>query len=433
MTDVSARKPIKPAGPFSAWEIGLAIRYLRAKRKEGGVALIAIISFVGIMLAVAVLISVMSIMSGFRAELLGKILDFNGHMYVQGQVLRSPDRDQIVARINALPGVSEAVPLVEAQAPIAARGQVSGVFIRGIRPDDLRNMGLITDSLSDAELAAFGRGDYGGDRVLLGKGLADALGLKAGDPVTIYSITGATSALGNLGPLEKTYTVGGVFTAGMADYDRAFVFMPLEQAQLFFGKEGVWDVVEIKLDDPYRVDDFAPQIAEIAGRNAYITDWRDRSAAFWNALKIERIAMSIILGLVVLIAALNIISGIVMLVKNKGRDIAILRTMGASQSSILRVFFTAGALIGVGGTIAGLILGILFCLNIGSIQAFIEWATGASVFNSEVYILPRVPALIDPVEVIGVAFFAFLASCLATFPPAWRASRIDPVEALRYE
>ncbi len=433
MTDVPADKPIKPAGPFSAWEIGLAIRYLRAKRKEGGVALIAIISFLGIMLAVTVLISVLSIMSGFRAELMGRILDFNGHMYVQGQVLRAEDRDQVIERIRAIPGISEAAPLIEAQAPVAARGQVSGVIVRGVRPQDLRAMGKIAESIDKKALASFGTGEWGGNEIIIGKGLADQLAVRPGDVITLYSITGSTSAFGNLGPMEKTYTVGGVFTAGMADYDRAFIFMPLEQAQLFFGKEGVWDVVEIKLDDPDQVEAFAPRIREAAGRNAFITDWRDRNAAFWNALGVERIAMSLILGLVVLIAALNIISGIVMLVKNKGRDIAILRTMGASQSSILRVFFTAGALIGIGGTIAGLILGVLFCLNIESIQAFIENLTGASVFNSEIYVLPRVPAKIDPTEVMFVALFAFAASCLATFPPAWRASRIDPVEALRYE
>jgi len=227
--------------------------------------------------------------------------------------------------------------------------------------------------------------------------------------------------------------VSATFTAGMADYDRAFIFMPMEQAQIFFGKDGLWDVVEIKVDDADRVGELVGPVRRAAGPRAVVTDWRDRSAAFWEALKVERVAMSIILSLVVAIAAMNIISGIVMLVKNKGRDIAILRTIGASPAAILRVFFLAGAAIGIGGTIAGVILGLLFCWNVGSIQAAIEALTGASVFNSEVYLLPRVPALVDPVDVAWVVFWSLLMSCVASLPPSWRASRLDPVEALRYE
>ncbi|MFC0632869.1 lipoprotein-releasing ABC transporter permease subunit [Brevundimonas balnearis] len=424
---------MKPAGPFSAWELGLAFRYLRAKRKEGGVALIAIISFVGIMLAVAVLISVMSIMGGFRAELLGRILDFNGHMYVQGEVLNAQDRDRTLARIRAVPGVAEAIPLVENQTAIRARGQVLGAIVRGTTPEDLRALEFVQETVTPEAIRSFGEGEYGGDGVIIGQALADTLGIRVGDPLTIYSLTGSGSALGTLGPLEKTYIVTGTFQAGMADYDRAFIFMPLEQAQIFFGKDGLWDVIEIKVDDPDRVSDIIPGVRRAAGPRAVITDWRDRSAAFWEALKVERVAMSIILSLVVAIAAMNIISGIVMLVKNKGRDIAILRTIGAGQSAILRVFFVAGAAIGIGGTIAGVILGLLFCWNIGSIQAAIEAITGASVFNSEVYLLPRVPALVDPVDVAWVVFWSLLMSCVASLPPSWRASRLDPVEALRYE
>ncbi len=423
----------KPAGAFSAWEIGLALRYLRAKRKEGGVATIAIISFVGIMLAVAVLISVMSIMAGFRNELLGRMLSFNGHMYVQGEVLGAFDRDAAVDRIRAVPGVVSVSPLTESQALIRAGGQTTGAFVRGLRPEDLGTMSYVSSSMSDEARASFGRGAYGGDNVLIGQALADQLGLRVGDPIQIYSPTGADSAFGNLGGLEKTYTVGGTYTSGAADYDRAFIFMPLEQAQLFFGKEGVWDLIEIKVDDPDRVADYLEPVATAAGPGAFVQDWRDRLAAFWGALKVERVAMSIILGLVVAIAAMNIISGIVMLVKNKGRDIAILRTIGASPSAILRIFFMAGATIGVAGTAAGLILGLLFCLNIGPIQHFLEAITGVQLFNADVYMLDAIPAEVDPVDVFWVAVWSLVMSCVASLPPSWSASRIDPVEALRYE
>ncbi len=433
MTATPLGAPPKPAGAFSAWEIGLALRYLRAKRKEGGVATIAIISFVGIMLAVAVLISVMSIMAGFRNELLDRMLSFNGHMYVQGEVLGAFDRDEVLERLRTVPGVVSVSPLTENQGLIRAGGQTTGAYVRGLRPEDLDTMSYVSSSMSAEAKASFGRCAYGGDNVLIGQALADSLGLRVGDPIQIYSPTGADSAFGNLGGLEKTYIVGGTYTSGAADYDRAFIFMPLEQAQLFFGKEGVWDVIEIKVDDPDRVQDYLDPVATAAGPGAFVQDWRDRLAAFWGALRVERVAMSIILGLVVAIAAMNIISGIVMLVKNKGRDIAILRTIGASPSSILRVFFMAGATIGVAGTLAGLALGLLFCLNIGAIQHFLEAITGVQLFNADVYMLDAIPAEVDPVDVFWVAVWSLVMSCVASLPPSWSASRIDPVEALRYE
>lgn len=429
----SATKPVKPAGAFSAWEIGLALRYLRAKRKEGGVAMIAIISFIGIMLAVAVLISVMSIMAGFRAELLGRMLSFNGHMYVQGQVLSSPDRDQALQRLSDVPGVVSVAPQVQAQSLLRAGGATTGAIVKGIRPQDLSSLNYVYDSLSDEARQTFGQGAYGGDRILIGGALARGLGIGPGDPITLYSPTGADSAFGNLGGLEKTYTVGGVFSSGTSEYDQAFIFMPLEQAQLFFGKDGVWDVIELKVSTPDKMDGYMAPVRDAAGPGAVVTDWRTQMAAFWGALQIERAAMSIILGMVVAIAAMNIISGIVMLVKNKTRDIAILRTVGASPSSILRIFFVAGAAIGVAGTLAGLALGLAFCLNIGAIQHFLEALLGVQLFNSEVYMLDAVPALVDPGDVTWVAVWSLLMSCVASLPPSWNASRIDPVEALRYE
>ena len=432
MTDATAATP-KPAGPFSRWEIGLALRYLRAKRKEGGIALIAIISYVAITLAVMALIVVMSIMAGFRAELLSRMLSFNGHMYVQGSVLAAEDRDAVVTRLKAVDGVASVTPLVESSAMFQAGGQLTGGLVRGIKPEDLNSMSFVYQSLSPRARATFGQGAYGGDRVLIGKALAQQLGVGVGAPITLYSPTGADSAFGNLGGLSKTYVVGGIFSSGAADYDRAFIFMPLEQAQLFFGKEGLWDVIEMKVDQPDQVEAMIKPVREAAGRGVLVTDWRNRLAAFWGALKVERVAMSIILGLVVAIAALNIISGIVMLVKNKTRDIAILRTVGASQASMLRVFFVAGAAIGVAGTITGLVLGLLFCLNIGAIQHFLEWVFQTQLFNADVYMLDSVPALVDPVDVFWVAAWSFFMSCVASLLPSWRAAKMDPVEALRYE
>ena len=294
-------------------------------------------------------------------------------------------------------------------------------------------MKFVFESLSPEAREQFGKGEYGGDHILIGKTLAEEAGLREGDPISLYTPTGADSAFGNLGGLEKTYIVGGIYTSGAADYDRAFIFMPLEQAQLFFGKDGVWDIIEMKVAEPDKVESLLTPVQHAAGAGNAVTDWRNRQAAIWGALQVERTAMSIILGMVVAIAAMNIISGLVMLVKNKGRDIAILRTMGAGQGSILRIFFMAGASVGVLGTLAGLVIGSLFCIYIGEIQQFVEWVTGAQVFNSDVYFLTRIPAKIDWREVGIITFWALAMSFLATLPPAWRASRLDPVEALRYE
>ncbi|RZJ42073.1 MAG: lipoprotein-releasing ABC transporter permease subunit [Brevundimonas sp.] len=433
MTDTSLPKPPKPAGPFSAWELGLAVRYLRARRKEGGIALIAIISYVAIALAVMALITVMSIMAGFRATLLDRMLSFNGHMYVTGELLKQPDRDAAVARLKTVPGVVFVTPMTNDQSIVRAGGATTGAIIRGVAPADLHSMEYVYDSLSDEAKRTFGQGAYGGDNILIGKALAEGLGLRVGDPISLYSPTGASSAFGNLGGLEKTYRVGGLFTSGTSDFDQAFIFMPLEQAQLFYGKESVWDVIELKVDQPDRVEALRMPVQRAAGPTALVSDWRDRLAAFWGALKVERVAMSIILGLVVAIAALNIISGIVMLVKNKTRDIAILRTVGASQSSMLRIFFLAGAMIGVAGTLTGLLLGLLFCLNIAAIQHFLEFVFQTQLFNADVYMLDAVPALVDPTDVFWVTVWSFFMSCVAGLIPSWQAARLDPVEALRYE
>jgi lipoprotein-releasing system permease protein len=420
------------APPFGQWERSVAARYLRAKRSQGGVALISVISFIGIMLAVAVLIIVMSVMNGFRAELLSRMLGFSAHLYVTGGVLNSPDRDAAVKRIADLPDVVQVYPVIEAQAMAVGYGQIGGAIVRGVTPKDLKATTLVSGNITRGSMAGFGEGEYGGDLLLVGDRLAQSLGVQPGDELSLVSPTGGATAFGAT-PLRKTYTIGGTFSVGMSEYDQAFIYMPLEQAQLFFGRDTGVDYIEVKLRDPDKAVALKGQVARAAGPSALITDWTEKNSAYWGALKVERNVMRLILLMLVAIAAMNIISGLVMLVKNKGRDIAILRTMGAGQGSILRIFFMSGAAVGVLGTIAGLLIGSLFCIFIGEIQQFVEWATGAEVFNSDIYFLTRIPAKIDWQEVSLITFWALAMSFLATLPPAWRASRLDPVEALRYE
>ena len=430
MTDV----PAKPAPAFSAWEFGLAMRYLRAKRKDGGIALIAIISTIAIALAVMVLIIVTSVMNGFRTELLTRIVGFNPHIYVEGPIIERAGRDQLVQRIKQIPGVIQVSPMIVNQALLEGDGQVQGAIVRGVTRETLNDTKMISKNIKRGSTAGFGVGEYGGDEILLGDRLASILNVTAGHPVTVISPAGQETVMGST-PVQKPYIVGGLFSIGMAEYDQTFVFMPLEQAQLLFGKQGQWDQIAIDVKDPDHLDDIKSKISALVGSsdNGQVTDWRDSNSSFFTALQVEKYAMLIILMCVVLIAALNIITGIIMLVKNKGRDIAILRTIGASEGSILRIFFIAGMTLGGIGTFAGLILGILFCLFIQNIQSLIEHVFGVNVFSADVYFLSQIPARIDVGEVFLVLAWSLFAACIATLPPAWNASRLDPVEALRYE
>jgi lipoprotein-releasing system permease protein len=420
------------APPFSLWERALAGRYLRARRKDAGVALISILAFLGITAAVFALIVVMSVMNGFRTELLSRILGFNGHLYVAGAPLSDQQRAETVKRLRAVPGVTQVTSMVEAQAMVIGRGQISGAIVRGVSREDVKSTKIVADNIKPGSLEGYGEGEYGGDLILLGQRLALSLGVGPGDAVSLISPSGSTSAFG-VSAAQKDYTVGGLFAVGMSEYDQAFAYMPLEQAQLFFGKEGSVDVIEVKLTDPDEAPDMKAEIARAAGPGAIVTDWTEKNQSFFNALQIERNVMRLILMFIVVIAAINIISGLIMLVKTKGRDIAILRTMGASRAGILRVFFMSGAAIGVAGTLAGLVLGVLFCLNIAGIQHLVERVTGAEVFNADVYFLTHIPARIEWREVAMITGWSLLVSFLATLPPALRAARLDPVEALRYE
>ena len=424
--------PQAAAPPFSAWEREIAFRYLRARRSEGGVALISIISFIGIMLAVSVLIIVMSVMNGFRADLSGMILGFNGHAYVAGGADTGPERDALVQRLRAVPGVVQAIPVIESETLVQSQNAAAGAVVRGISLADLKATPLVVNNIKQGSLDGFGQGEDGGEDVLVGARLAQSLGIGPGDPITLTAPATQATVAGAL-PVQKTYTVAGVFQVGMSEYDQTFIYMPLAQAQLFFGRGDGVDSVEVKLTDPDKAPAMKPALAAAAGPAAVVSDWTEKNQAYFGALTVEHNVMFLILALLVLIASLNIISALVMLVKNKGRDIAILRTMGAGQGAILRIFFMCGAMVGTLGTLTGLLIGVVFCWRIGDIQRFVEWITGAQVFNAQVYFLSRVPAKIEWPEVATIAALALISSFVFTLPPAWRASRLDPVEALRYE
>ena len=445
MTEASGHSAERGAGPFSGFEFLLAFRYLRARRKQGGVTLISIISFVGIMLAVTALIAVMSVMNGFRHELLTRLLGVQPHVYVylpQSGEGEGPGAEagDIADEIRALPGVRQAGPVAVGQALVTSGRAAAFAQVSGVRPEDLARFDMITGARGAEEaggglvgsIETFGEGRNGGNAVIIGSAMAAELGVRVGDSVTLVSPRGAQTALG-VTPRSKAYDVVGVITVGVQDLDRILVYMPLEQAALFFNRPAGGDYIDVRIENPDDPDPIKDAIRAITPDNTLVFDWRRQNEAFWNALQVERVAMRLILMIIVLIAAMNIISGLVMLVKNKTRDIAILRTMGASQGAVMRIFLIAGAAVGVLGTIAGIVLGLLFAAFIGPIQDFVSWVSGTQVFDPSVYSLYRLPARVDWGEVAFVAFWGFFTALLATLPPSWRAGRIDPVEALRYE
>jgi lipoprotein-releasing system permease protein len=420
----------EPTGthPFAPFEWMLSLRYLRARRKEGFISVIAGFSFLGIMLGVATLIIVMAVMNGFRQELLDKILGLNGHLLIQPLERPLTDWDAVADRVSKVPGVRLAAPIVEGQALASSPFNASGVLVRGIRGADLAKLGSIAKNIQQGTLDGFDQRDG----IVIGIRLADQLSVRAGDNVTLVSPRGAVTPMGTT-PRIKTYKVTAVFQIGMSEYDAAFVFMPLPEAQAYFNRNGDVTAIEVYTDDPDRVDEYRKLISDAAGRPIYTIDWRDRNATFFNALEVERNVMFLILTLIVLVAALNIVSGLIMLVKDKGSDIAILRTMGASQGAIMRIFLITGSSIGVVGTFAGFLLGTIVCVNIDSIRRFLSWLTHTDLFNPELYFLSKLPADMNVKETTAVVVMALGLSLLATLYPSWRAARLDPVEALRYE
>ena len=420
----------EPTGthPFSAFEWMLSLRYLRARRKEGFISVIAGFSFLGIMLGVATLIIVMAVMNGFRQELLSKILGLNGHLLIQP--LESPltDYADVSARVSKVDGVYLAAPLVEGQALASSPFNASGVVVRGMRGADLMKLSQVSNNIKQGTLDGFDDGQG----IAIGSRLAEQLSVRAGDNLTLVAPRGAVTPMGTT-PRIKAYKIAAVFEIGMSEYDSAFVFMPLTEAQAYFNRAGDVTAIEVYTNDPDNIDKFRKAVTDAAGRPIYMVDWRQRNATFFNALQVERNVMFLILTLIVLVAALNIVSGLIMLVKDKSSDIAILRTMGATQGSIMRVFLITGASIGVVGTVVGFLLGTIVCLNIEEIRRFLSWLTNTELFSPELYFLSQLPADMNVKETSAVVVMALGLSLLATLYPSWRAARLDPVEALRYE
>jgi len=413
---------------FSPFERMVAFRYLRARRSEGFVSVIAGFSFAGIMLGVATLIIVMSVMNGFRIELLDRILGVNGHMTVFSPAGLVRDYDAVVDRLETVEGVVHAYPQVQGQVMVQANNAASGAIVRGMTKSDFERRTLLSGNLVEGDLAAF----EGNNTVFIGSRMARRFGVRIGDPVTLISAQAQVTAFGSV-PRLKAYRVGGIFEVGMYEYDNGFIYMPLSAAQIFFRQKEGAGTIEILTQDPDRVQDLRFPLLVRAGDDLQVSDWRDANASFFNAVEVERNVMFLILTLIIIVAAFNIISSLIMLVKEKGRDIAILRTMGASRGMVMRIFFMTGASIGVAGTLAGFVLGLLFCLNIEDIRQALEALTGTNLFQAEIYFLSRLPAVVDPSEVALVVAMGLGLSFLATLYPSWRAARLEPVEALRYE
>lgn len=430
-----AAPPATP--PFSYFEWMVARRYLGATKSGKGVSLISIIAFGGIMLAVAVLIIVMSVMQGFRAKLLDQLLGVNGHVFVQGDGAIT-DYVALIEKLRAVPGVTEAVPLIQAPVYASALNE-TGIMMRAVRKEDLMAINYVTGV--DAETGRshvvggsfdnWGVGKNGGNEIAVGNRIAWELGVGPGDKVTLISGRGADTPFGPT-LQKKTYTIGAIFEVGNSEYDSFIGFMPLEQAQIFFGFGDAVQQIELKVEDPERVKSYKPAISAAAA-GMELRDWQQQNQSYFNALQTERSVMRLILLLIVAVAALNIITGLIMLVKDKTGDIAVLRTMGATQGSIMRIFFLSGSLIGVIGTIAGAALGAVFVWNIDAIERFLSLIFSTDLFPADVYYFNAIPAKMQWREVGLIVGWSLFMSFVATIYPAWRAARLDPVEALRYE
>jgi lipoprotein-releasing system permease protein len=370
----------------------------------------------------------MAVMNGFRKDLFSKILGLNGHVIVHKIGEPFTDYQDIAARIALVPGVRHALPLVEGQVMVSSAVQATGGLVRGLPEAAIKALPLVADNIQDGTLEGFDAQTG----IAIGTRLASSLRVSVGDTITLVSPRGATTPFGTA-PRTKPYQISAVFELGMSEYDRTMIFMPLAEAQRYFSKTGQVDVLEVVVEDPEKVARYASEIREASGPTVQVSDWRQRNETFFTVLEVERNVMFIILSLIVLVAALNIISGLMMLVKDKGRDIAILRTMGATKGAVMRVFLITGASIGIVGTLAGFALGVVFCWNIEKIRQFVTYVTGTAVFDPSVYYLTRLPAEIDPAETAFIVVMALVLSVVATLYPSWRASRLDPVEALRYE
>ena len=414
---------------FSKTERLLAWRYLKSRKRTGFVSVIAGFSFLGILLGVATLIIVMSVMNGFKAELMTRVLGLNGHLGVYpawGDVLT--DYQKYDETMRSVAGVVDVIPVVDGQV-MATAGEISdGVMVRGMAPGDFQKRSLLFQNYKGLPF-----NEFSGNSVIVGYRLAQKMMLRPGDTITLVSPKGNITAFGTI-PRMKAYTVIGTFDSGMFEYDGHFMFMPLDEAQRYFKTGTGVSHLEVFTEDVLSADAVLDKAFEkIDGSEAQLYDWRHTNQAFFNAIEVERNVMFLILTLIILVAAFNMISGLIMLVQDKNKDIAILRTMGMTRRGVRHVFLLAGLTIGFVGTMAGLILGLLFSYNIDQIKEFLQGLSGQELFSAEIYFLSHLPAKVDLTEVAVVVVLSLTLSVLATVYPSWKASKTDPVEALRYE
>ena len=411
---------------LSPFEWTIAKRYMLPGRGEAFIALVAGISLVAVMLGVAALVVVMSVMNGFRAELFDKTVGLNGHAVIQAYGGRLDNWQAVLADVRATPGVTHASPLVEQPLLASFGGRVEAMVLRGNTAEDIAGMRSVIVAGNIADV----RGGAG--TIAIGSGLAENLGVRVGDDITIINPAGRTTPFGTV-PRQISYRVGAIFEIGVYDYDKAFVVMPLADAQNLLLTGDAVGMLEVKVADPdHAAEVLAPLGRRLAGQ-AVITDWKSMNAAMFQALEVERVVMFMILSIIVLVAVFNILSSLIMLVRAKTRDIAILRTMGAERNAILRIFIAIGALIGALGTGAGLVLGFVFLFFRQNVVNAVEWITGQNLWDPKIRILTELPSRSDPVEIIGIAVMALVLSFLATLYPAFKAASTDPVQVLRYE